>query len=87
MALVDRPYKYNQCHTTLGGLSRSMPNCNQLAPKITEILEINVLQKFTFHALSYTGIQLIYLQLTLLVLVGAELPLYVCGGLRHKSTR
>ena len=49
-------YKYNQYQTTLGGLSSV---CAKLEPTISknkEILEINVLQKFTPHALCFASV-------------------------------
>ena len=51
LALAGTPYKYNQCHTTLGGLSSVCVKSEPAGSKNKEILEINVLQKFTPHAL------------------------------------
>ena len=51
LALAGIPYKYNQCHTTLGGLSSVCAKIDPASSKNNEILEINVLQKFTSHAL------------------------------------
>ena len=40
-------YKYTHCHTTLGGLSSVYAELEPASSKSNEILEINVLQKFT----------------------------------------
>ena len=50
-ALAGIPYKYNQCHATLGELSSMCAKIEPASSKNNEILEINVLQKFTPHAL------------------------------------
>ena len=52
LALADIPYKNTQCHRTLGGLSSVCAESEPANSKSNEILEINVLQKFTPHALS-----------------------------------
>ena len=53
LALAGIPYKYNQCRTTLGGLSSVCAKLEPLSSKNNEIhnRQINVLQKFTPHAL------------------------------------
>ena len=51
LALAGIYYKYNQCHTTLGGLSSVCAKLEPASSKSNEILEICVLQKFTPHAL------------------------------------
>ena len=51
LALTGTPYKYNQCHTTFGVLSSVCAKLESSGSKNNEILEINVLQKFTSHAL------------------------------------
>ena len=51
LALSGTPYKYNQFHTTLEGLSTVCAKLEPAGSKNDEILEINVLQKFTSHAL------------------------------------
>ena len=51
LALSGIPYKYNQCHTTLEGLSSVCTKSESASSKNKDILEINVLQKFTLHAL------------------------------------
>ena len=51
LAFVGIPYKYNHCHTALGGLGSVCANLEPASSKNNEILEINVLQKFTLHAL------------------------------------
>ena len=51
LALTSIPYKYNQCHTFLGGLSSVCAKLEPASSKNEEILKINVLQKFTSHAL------------------------------------
>ena len=51
LALGGIPYKYNQCHTTLGGLT-SVCEIRSGSSNNNEILDINVLQKFTLHVLS-----------------------------------
>ena len=54
LVLAGLPYKYNQCHTTLGRLSGVCAKLEPANSKNNEMLEINVLQKFTSHAL-YTA--------------------------------
>ena len=49
LALAGIPYKYNQCHITLGGLSSVCVKIDPASSKNNEILQQNVLQKFTFH--------------------------------------
>ena len=51
LALAGMPYKYTQCHTTLGELSSVRAKLEPASSKNNEILEINILQKFTPHAL------------------------------------
>ena len=51
LALVGIPYQYNQCHTTLGGLSSVCAKLEPVSSENNKILEINVRQKFTPHAL------------------------------------
>ena len=51
LALTGVPYKYNQYHTTLGGLSGVCAKLEPASSKNNETLEINVLQKFTHIAL------------------------------------
>ena len=53
-AIFRAPYKYNQCHTALGGLSSVCAKQESASCKNNEILEINVLQKSTAHALCQT---------------------------------
>ena len=53
LAFAGIPYKYNQCDTTLGGLSSVCAKLEPASSQNNEILEINVLQKFTSHALYY----------------------------------
>ena len=53
LALTGVPYKYNQCHTTLAGLSSVCAELDPASSKNNEILEMNVLQKFTQHALHH----------------------------------
>ena len=51
LALAGIPYKYDQFHTTLGGLSSVCTKLEPTSSKNNEILEINVLQKVTPRAL------------------------------------
>ena len=51
LAHAGIPYKYNQCHTILGGLSGVCAKSEPASSENNKILEINVLQKFTSHAL------------------------------------
>ena len=51
LALAGITYKYNQCHTTSGGLSSACAKLEPASSKHNELLEINVLQKFVPHAL------------------------------------
>ena len=51
LALAGIPYKYNQCHTILEGFSSVCAKLEPAGSKNNEITEINVLQKFTPHAL------------------------------------
>ena len=51
LVLSGIPYKYNKCHTTLGGLSHVCVKLASASCKNNEILEVNILQKFTPYAL------------------------------------
>ena len=51
LALAGLPYEYNQCRTSLGELSNVCAKLGLGSSKNNEILGINVLQKFTRHAL------------------------------------
>ena len=51
LALAGIPYKYNQCHTILEGLSSVCAKLEPASLKNNEILEVSVMQKFTSHAL------------------------------------
>ena len=51
LALAGIPYKYNQCQITVGGLSSVCAKLEPASSKNNELPEINVLQKFTPHAL------------------------------------
>ena len=51
LALAGIPYKYNQCHTTVGELISVSVKLEPASSKNNEILEINVLKKFTVHVL------------------------------------
>ena len=66
-ALAGIPYKCKQCHTTLTGLSSVCAKLEPASSKNDEILEINVLQKFTPHAL-YQLENIFYSQKNVLVL-------------------
>ena len=55
LALAGIPYKYDQCHTTLRGLGSVCAKLEPPSSKNKGILEINVLQNFTPHALCPTG--------------------------------
>ena len=50
-ALAGISYKYNKCHTALEGLSSVCAKLEPASSKNNEILEINVLQKFTVYVL------------------------------------
>ena len=49
LVLASIPYKRDQCHTTLGGLSSVCAKLEPASSKDNEMFEINVLQKFTPH--------------------------------------
>ena len=49
--LAGIPYKYNQCHTTLKGMSSVCAKLEPASSKSNETLEISVLQKFPLHTL------------------------------------
>ena len=51
LALAGILYKYDQFHTTLGGLNSVCAKLELTSSKNNDILEINVLQKFTPRAL------------------------------------
>ena len=51
LALAGILYKYDQFHTTSGGLSNVCAKLELTSSKNNEMLEINVLQKFTRRAL------------------------------------
>ena len=62
LLLAGIPYKYNRCHTTLGGLGSACAKLEPASLKNNEVLKTNVLQKFTLNALfgsnfhGYTGL-------------------------------
>ena len=54
LALSGIPYKYNQCHTTLEGLSSVCEKLQPASSNNNERLKINAQQKFTQYALLFS---------------------------------
>ena len=63
-ALAGVRYEYNQCHTTLEGLSSVCVKLEPASSKNNEILEINVLQKRPVKLIEWVKIALYFYMLS-----------------------